>query len=358
MLQAKLKVNRPGDVYEQEADQVAEQVMRMPETRDPERVLDVTNLISSSLQRKCAACASSGETCAECGEEESAQRKTVQGVEGEEIEPDESGMPKRQAGASGVSGATSLRVPRDSGQPLEPMVRGFMESAMERDFGQVRVHIGPAAEESARQLRARAYTVGNDIYFNHGEYRPGDRDSRKLLAHELTHVVQQAGGAPGISSIQRQLQRQNGNCPQGKQPRVVRNDCSTGGPENESNFIRHLEVSVSGQTVVATWGPQDASQPSTGTDTWDCSPRPGANGTPLGPDVVGKKCGVNHTNRGRDGMAWFTGFQRKNLQYGFHDSQPVGPGIHSHGCVRVLCSVARTINRNSWSGVTTINVTA
>jgi hypothetical protein len=143
-------------------------------------------------------------------------------------------------------------------------------------------------------------------------------------------------------------------CPQGKQKKVVHDDCGDSGPADPTNFIRHLKVSIAAQTVSATWGPRGAGTPSTRTDVWECSPRPGA--TPLGRDVVGVKCSINHTNMKRDGMAWFTGFASTGLRIGFHDSQRVGSGIFSHGCVRVLCGSAATINANTWSGVTTINV--
>jgi hypothetical protein len=69
---------------------------------------------------------------------------------------------------------------------------------------------------------------------------------------------------------------------------------------------------------------------------------------------VGTKCTINHTNMQRDGMAWFTGLESQGLRIGFHDSQPVGAGFVSHGCIRVVCDVAALINHNTWSGVTTI----
>jgi hypothetical protein len=72
--------------------------------------------------------------------------------------------------------------------------------------------------------------------------------------------------------------------------------------------------------------------------------------------VVGLKCSINRMNMKRDGMAWFTGFASTGLRIGFHDSQRVGHGIFSHGCVRVAGGHAEIVNHNTWSGVTTINV--
>ncbi|HEX2873662.1 MAG TPA: DUF4157 domain-containing protein [Polyangiaceae bacterium] len=88
---------------------------------------------------------------------------------------------------------TSSPVPSGGGRPLGAEVRGFMEQRFGRNFADVRVHTGPAAEQSAERLGARAYTVGRDIVFNRGEYQPRAEAGRHLLAHELAHTVQQAG---------------------------------------------------------------------------------------------------------------------------------------------------------------------
>lgn len=85
---------------------------------------------------------------------------------------------------------------RSSGQPLDGAVRAFMESRFNHDFSQVRVHDDSQAADSARALGARAYTAGPDIVFGVGEYAPGTAEGKRLLAHELTHVVQR-GSEPG-----------------------------------------------------------------------------------------------------------------------------------------------------------------
>jgi hypothetical protein len=81
------------------------------------------------------------------------------------------------------------------GQPFEPALRQEMEQRFGYDFSRVRVHIGAAAEQSARDVNARAYTVGDNLVFGAGEYKPDTRQGQRLLAHELTHVVQQQSGA-------------------------------------------------------------------------------------------------------------------------------------------------------------------
>ena len=93
------------------------------------------------------------------------------------------------------------------GRPLEPALRQDMEQRFGYDFSAVRVHSGAAAEQSARDVNANAYTVGHNIVFGAGRFAPGTHEGRRLLAHELTHVVQQSSypsaTAPGTATLQR-----------------------------------------------------------------------------------------------------------------------------------------------------------
>jgi hypothetical protein len=129
------------------------------------------------VQRDCACGGSAGMTgeCAACGTARL--------------------MPDRVAGAATPSEAPPIvyDVLRSSGRPLEPATRTMVEPHLGRDFSEVRIHTGPAAEASARAVHARAYTVGNDVVFGAGQYAPGTTQGNRLLAHELTHVVQQSG---------------------------------------------------------------------------------------------------------------------------------------------------------------------
>jgi hypothetical protein len=84
---------------------------------------------------------------------------------------------------------------RGSGRGLDHTVRGQMESSFGVDFGNVRVHTDERADNLNHALSARAFATGQDIFFRQGEYNPGTSSGRELLAHELTHVVQQNGGA-------------------------------------------------------------------------------------------------------------------------------------------------------------------
>jgi hypothetical protein len=153
-MQAKLKIGQPGDRYEQEADRVAEQVMRMPEPQ---------------VQRKCSAPG--------CKDED--EKKLLQT------------KPAGSAGNAQVDHPLIQSVLASPGQPLDAGTRSFMEPRFGQDFSGVRVHVGGQAAESARAVNARAYTVGRDVVFGEGQYAPGSDEGKRLVAHELVHVGQQ-----------------------------------------------------------------------------------------------------------------------------------------------------------------------
>lgn len=163
-LQAKLTINEPNDQYEKEADRVAEQVMRMPDT-------------TPRLQRKCG-CSASGGAC-ECEN----QLPLVQ---------------RRTTPANTPLTTTAPSVVHDvlgsPGQPLDQGARAFFEQRFGQSFSDVRVHTDAKAAESAEAVSAMAYTVGHDIAFGEGRYAPNTNAGRQLLAHELSHVVQQSSG--------------------------------------------------------------------------------------------------------------------------------------------------------------------
>jgi outer membrane protein OmpA-like peptidoglycan-associated protein len=165
VIQAKLRVGQPNDSYEQEAEQVADRVMRMPAPAERET--------------PCAACASGESPCPKClaGKERLVQREAA----------------GSDAHGAGVSVPDSLIHSLGPGQTLDPATRGFMEQRFGHDFSRVRVHTGAASEQSAREVDANAYTVGQDIVFGAGRFAPGTDEGRRLIAHELTHVVQQSG---------------------------------------------------------------------------------------------------------------------------------------------------------------------
>ncbi|MFZ1611990.1 MAG: DUF4157 domain-containing protein [Chitinophagales bacterium] len=179
VVQAKLTVNEPGDIYEQEAEAMADRVMRMSSN---EATKPVTGLIGKSLQRKCAHC-----------EEEEKKKKPI--------------MRKAEAGNSGMSVSTSfassLNASKGGGSPLPQGTKSFMENAFSTDFSEVRIHTGSKASEMSRGINSKAFTHGNDIYFNAGQYKPNTHSGKSLLAHELTHTIHQNTNQKSIGSIQR-----------------------------------------------------------------------------------------------------------------------------------------------------------
>lgn len=173
------------------------------------------------LQRKCA-CGSptsslTGE-CAECKSRKCLQTKLAIGASNDPLEqeadrvadqvlaapsnPAVSGAPPRiqrlkgqATGQTDTAPASVDRVLASPGRSLGPALRQDMEQRFGHDFSQVRVHSDAAAEQSARQVGANAYTMGHHIVFGAGWLAPGTQEGRRLLAHELTHVVQQSGAA-------------------------------------------------------------------------------------------------------------------------------------------------------------------
>lgn len=167
-VQAKLKLGTPDDAHEREADTMADRVMAMPEGK---------------VQRKCAACAQGDDKKIEANKAEAAP------MEEEAVQRKENGTSPKV----GDAGSASLGAHQGGGRALPPGERAFFESRMSSDFGPVRIHADDHAAKLSDRLAARAFTAGSDVYFAKGEYRPGTAQGRHLLAHELTHVMQQKG---------------------------------------------------------------------------------------------------------------------------------------------------------------------
>lgn len=172
-IQAKMTVSQPGDPFEKEADQVAEQVMRKPENGAELAISPV----SKGIHRKCT----------KCEEDDDQQGSIVQ--------------PKREASANSGGDKASVSL-ASKGQPLASSVRRFFEPRFGYDFSNVRVHTDFSAQSGNQKLRAKAFTLGNNIAFNQGQYSPHSDTGKTLLAHELTHVVQQSGGHHSAPMLQ------------------------------------------------------------------------------------------------------------------------------------------------------------
>jgi len=181
--QPKLTMTSPGDRWEQEADRVADQVTRGDATTDTA----AAGSAAPPLQRACDEC------------QDELQRQPIDAQQDED-EDTQALQGKRVAGgAREVSPALAAQVAavRGSGHSLAGGVRSFFEPRLGHDFAAVRVHTDGRASESASSIGARAYTVGRDIVFGAGHYAPDTASGRWLLAHELTHVVQQ-GSSPRL----------------------------------------------------------------------------------------------------------------------------------------------------------------
>jgi peptidoglycan hydrolase-like protein with peptidoglycan-binding domain len=232
-IQTKLTVGSPDDPYEQEADSVADQVMRMPETgfvqrkcaecekeekeekhvqrkisgdssviiRRLEKTDKEEDLVArakfidgtSFIQKKCAACEHEEK-------EEKIQRQPI----AHRVTP--FAQAKSDAPVPSVSDSLSdsIQSSKGGGSALDSGTGSFMQNRFGADFSQVKIHTDSSAVQMNRELNAQAFTVGSDIYFNQGKYQPASDSGKHLLAHELTHVLQQNSSS---SFINRAIQR-------------------------------------------------------------------------------------------------------------------------------------------------------
>ncbi len=161
-MQTKLKIGKPGDRYEQEADRIADQVMRMPHT--PVRPAR-TRVMEDVLRTK---------------------------------RPDGASQPA-------VALQAQFHGTRCPGSSLSQTTRDFFEPRLGHDFSDVKVHTCDDAVQMASSLNAKAFTLGNNIYFNRESYNPHSSEGKNLLAHELTHVVQQRANVIAKDEIRRRI---------------------------------------------------------------------------------------------------------------------------------------------------------
>jgi hypothetical protein len=188
IIQPKLTIGTPGDKYEQEADRVAAQVVQQinaPQLEQPQPAQAVqreTLPDDDELQMKPLA--------------EQIQRVDIPDEDDElQMKP----MLQRKAGEGAIAATpeleTTIQQSRGSGQSLAESIRQPMEQAFNADFTEVIVHADARSDQLNRSIQAKAFTTGQDIFFRQGAYQPGSQGGQELLAHELTHVVQQNGRA-------------------------------------------------------------------------------------------------------------------------------------------------------------------
>ena len=185
-IQPKLKIGSPDDQYEQQADRIADSVVQ---SSVPDIQQQPSEEEEEMLQMKCKEC-----------EEEELQMKSETGQSGGYASSEMSGQVKNPG----------------NGTPLPGSVNREMSQKIGADFSDVNIHTGSKAAELNESIGARAFTHKKDIFFNSGEYNPASVEGKHLLAHELTHVVQQNRGKPSV--IQRTVDPARVSC-ESYQPR-------------------------------------------------------------------------------------------------------------------------------------------
>jgi hypothetical protein len=179
-IQPKLTIGEPGDKYEQEADQVAAQVVNQIHSPAAQKAVQRQEEPEEELQMK--------------------PMNTIQrqdAIEEEELQMKPMNMIQRQSGTEAAPPdlESSIQQARGSGQAMPNQLRLKMEQSFGADFSGVKVHTDGRSNQLNQAIQAKAFTTGQDIFFRQGQYDPGSRGGQELLAHELTHVVQQGGSA-------------------------------------------------------------------------------------------------------------------------------------------------------------------
>ena len=182
VIMKKLQIGSANDSYEVEADNMANRVMYM---KAPSKTN--INPTGSLVQRKCEA----------CEQEEKIQKKSL----AESITPLIQRSSTEKGGEASTHVENQINSSKGSGATMDGKTKTFMETRFGTDFSDIKIHTGSQAVQMSRELNAQAFTVGNDIYFNEGKYNPNSDSGKHLLAHELTHTIQQSSG------IEKKVQR-------------------------------------------------------------------------------------------------------------------------------------------------------
>ena len=305
-LQAKLNIGASNDPLELEADRIAEQVLAAP----------ANSAVSGTASH--------------------IQRYTAQATE-----------------AAGNVPASVERTLASAGRPLHPALLQDMGQRFSYDFSRVRIHSGAAAEQSARDVNANAYTVGHNIVFGAGQYSPGAQEGRRLLAHELTHVVQQ-GQSHAPSCAAQTLRAQ----PKKKAPAKPKIPMVCGRPSRKvaGNEITQVNLDVGANTLTIDWtDPKKVPAGSAGTHS--ISPGTGLCCVDCNDDKVSQTSGSLCTPKGGTWPVSSVGcvlsghptaknptyFQRGGIA--IHSGNTSSPP-RSHGCSRTSPEISALIHDN------------
>ncbi len=181
-IQAKLTIGEPGDKYEQEADRVASQVVEQinaPASAQSTQGQSLQRQEEKPEQLQAKPEITTLQRMEEKPEELQAKSILQRGIAGGEASPDL---------------ASAINSARGSGKPLDTGLQRSMGQAMGADFSGVRVHTDTQSDQLNRSIQAKSFTTGQDVFFRQGAYEPGSQGGQELIAHELTHVVQQKQG--------------------------------------------------------------------------------------------------------------------------------------------------------------------
>ncbi len=176
VIQTKLNIGKSNDKFEQEADTMADKVIGMSNMQ-----VHKETQTRALVQRKCSA----------CSQEEEIQKKSI----ADKITPLIQ-MSRTDSGGKGIASTSltqQINSSKGGGHSMDRGTSGFMENRFGTDFSAVKIHTDSTAIQLSRDLDAQAFTVGNDVYFNEGKYNPSSTSGKHLLAHELTHTIQQKG---------------------------------------------------------------------------------------------------------------------------------------------------------------------
>jgi len=199
-LQAKLNISSPDDPHEREADQVADSVMRMPVQRSVTGSINRASLKPGITPINRAISAEISRDSLKPGE---------QLIHRDSLKPGNESIQRKADASTSISSNTTenkINAKLGQGDKLPATVRESMEARFGHDFSEVRIHSDNEAAELSQNIEAKAFTVGNDIFFASGQFEPNSDEGQRLLAHELTHVVQQSGaGNTGVA--QQKIQR-------------------------------------------------------------------------------------------------------------------------------------------------------
>jgi len=258
LIQASIQVSQPNDMYEREADRAADQVMRMPKSGCPgcqEKDLGISRLVQrqessfpleeeQQVQAKAMRMPKSG--CPECQEQDMGISPKLQRQESSfPLEEEQQVQAKSEDGLTAPAHVESrLSSMSDPGQHMPNDVQTDMEDRFGASFDNVRIHADTDAARMNRSINAEAFTYQNHIYFGSGKFSPSSYDGKRLIAHELTHTIQQQG-------IQRKMIQKRGGTTVGSLS--VRSNVISAGLTAGHAWLSYTPTGGS-ETTYGTWG--------------------------------------------------------------------------------------------------------